>query len=199
MTNPASSIGGVPRKSARVVSDELAPTAAADGGGRLVGFILRSQLMVLLARRAFFTLNREALDSDASFDRLARAEATDAAMRTFHHRHHFGDRGVACSAAAVERLGLSPRETRERVDLRDYMKIAPLAVHAECSAWRAAGYFINAGLRHLPVVDSHNRVVGVLTRRDLVPGFASANDASSDARAERDESRAVAAERPFSP
>ena len=199
VTNPASSIGGVPRKSARVVSDELAPTAAADGGGRLVGFILRSQLMVLLARRAFFTLNREALDSDASFDRLARAEATDAAMRTFHHRHHFGDRGVACSAAAVERLGLSPRETRERVDLRDYMKIAPLAVHAECSAWRAAGYFINAGLRHLPVVDSHNRVIGVLTRRDLVPGFASANDARSDARAERDESRAVAAERPFSP
>jgi CBS domain-containing protein len=120
-------------------------------------------------------------------------------MRTFHHRHHFGDRGVSCSAAAVERLGLSRRETRERVDLRDYMKIAPLAVHAECSAWRAAGYFINAGLRHLPVVDSHNRVVGVLTRRDLVPGFASANDARSDARAERDSSRAARAERPFSP
>jgi chloride channel 7 len=102
-------------------------------------------------------------------------------MRTFHHRHHFGDRGVSCSAAAVERLGLSRREmATSRVDLRDYMKIAPLAVHAECSAWRAAGYFINAGLRHLPVVDLHNRVVGVLTRRDLVPGFASA------ARAERD-------------
>ena len=90
-------------------------------------------------------------------------------------------------------------ETRAVDALASCVKIAPLAVHAECSAWRAAGYFINAGLRHLPVVDSHNRVVGVLTRRDLVPGFASANDASSDARAERDESRAVAAERPFSP
>jgi chloride channel 7 len=199
VTNPASSIGGVPRNIARE-EDELAPTAAADGGGRLIGFILRSQLMTLLARRAFIGSSvASALDSDASFDRLARADATDAAMRTFHHRHHFGDRGVSCSAAAVERLGLSRRETHERVDLRDYMKIAPLAVHAECSAWRAAGYFINAGLRHLPVVDSHNRVVGVLTRRDLVPGFASANDARSDARAERDESRAVAAERPFSP
>lgn len=203
VTNPASSIGGVNigiRNIARE-EDELAPTAAADGGGRLVGFILRSQLMTLLARRAFIGSSvASALDSDGSFDASeSRAEATDAAMRTFHHRHLFGDRGVSCSAAAVERLGLSRRETRERVDLRDYMKIAPLAVHAECSAWRAAGYFINAGLRHLPVVDSHNRVVGVLTRRDLVPGFASANDARSDARAERDESRAERDERPFSP
>jgi len=203
VTNPASSIHrGVPGRNIAREEDELAPTAAADGSsGRLVGFILRSQLMTLLARRAFIGSSvASALDSDASFDRLAAsAEATDAAMRTFHHRHLFGDRGVSCSAAAVERLGLSRRETRERVDLRDYMKIAPLAVHAECSAWRAAGYFINAGLRHLPVVDSHNRVVGVLTRRDLVPGFASANDARSDARAERDESRAERDERPFSP
>ena len=203
VTNPASSTHrGVPGRNIAREEDELAPTAASDGSsGRLVGFILRSQLMTLLARRAFIGSSvASALDSDASFDRLAAsAEATDAAMRTFHHRHLFGDRGVSCSAAAVERLGLSRRETRERVDLRDYMKIAPLAVHAECSAWRAAGYFINAGLRHLPVVDSHNRVVGVLTRRDLVPGFASANDARSDARAERDESRAERDERPFSP
>jgi len=203
VTNPASSTHrGVPGRNIAREEDELAPTAAADGSsGRLVGFILRSQLMTLLARRAFIGSSvASALDSDASNDASeSRAEATDAAMRTFHHRHLFGDRGVSCSAAAVERLGLSRRETRERVDLRDYMKIAPLAVHAECSAWRAAGYFINAGLRHLPVVDSHNRVVGVLTRRDLVPGFASANDARSDARAERDESRAERDERPFSP
>ena len=168
--------------------------------GRLVGFILRSQLMVLLARRAFVSAEALAAETRSRFfpddvallgapsERLenvfsAHVEATDAAMRTFHHRHHFGDRGVSCSAAAVERLGLSRREMRERVDLRDYMKIAPLAVYAECSAWRAAGYFINAGLRHLPVVDLHNRVVGVLTRRDLVPGFASAASAE---RAERD-------------
>ena len=35
---------------------------------------------------------------------------------------------------------------------------------AECSAWRALGYFRSAGLRHLPVVDTCNRVVGMLTR-----------------------------------
>jgi chloride channel 7 len=175
--------------------DEFSDAETNAETGRLVGFILRSQLMVLLARRAFVSAEARADaetrffpdDGDAygaPFERLTNAhvEATDAAMRTFHHRHHFGDRGVSCSAAAVERLGLSRREmATSRVDLRDYMKIAPLAVHAECSAWRAAGYFINAGLRHLPVVDAHNRVVGVLTRRDLVPGFASA------ARAERDD------------
>ena len=187
----------VPDASEETFGNEFSNAETNAETGRLVGFILRSQLMVLLARRAFVSAEARADaetrffpdDGDAygaPFERLTNAfsahvEATDAAMRTFHHRHHFGDRGVSCSAAAVERLGLSRREmATSRVDLRDYMKIAPLAVHAECSAWRAAGYFINAGLRHLPVVDLHNRVVGVLTRRDLVPGFASA------ARAERD-------------
>ena len=183
--------------------DPRSSSSARAREGKLVGFILRSQLMVLLARRAF--VSAETPDPAASLDRLAmrRVEATDAAMRTFHHRHHFGDRAVSCSLAAVERLGLSRREMRERVDLREYMKIAPLAVHAECSAWRAAGYFIGAGLRHLPVVDHHNRVVGVLTRRDLVPGFAvpERSDASSDASADAspESPDGAAGKRPFSP
>ena len=181
-------------------SDEASIAPSAREEGRLVGFVLRSQLMVLLARRAF--VSTESPDFAASSDPesrsaevQARVEATDAAMRTFHHRHHFGDRGMSCSLAAVERLGLSRREMRERLDLREYMKLAPLAVYSNCSAWRAAGYFISAGLRHLPVVDHRNRVVGVLTRRDLIPGFAvpEGSDASSEG------SDAAAEKRPFPP
>ena len=188
----------VPESSDDASIAPIAPSAREEG--RLVGFVLRSQLMVLLARRAF--VSTESPDFAASSDPesrsaevQARVEATDAAMRTFHHRHHFGDRGMSCSLAAVERLGLSRREMRERLDLREYMKLAPLAVYSNCSAWRAAGYFISAGLRHLPVVDHRNRVVGVLTRRDLIPGFAvpEGSDASSEG------SDAAAEKRPFSP
>jgi chloride channel 7 len=140
------------------------------GNGKLVGFILRSQLMVLLARREF--LERFDACDDNSFNvTLDRIDSNDTAMRTFHHRHHFGDRGISSSAEAVRRLGLTTDERSKRIDLWNYMKLAPLAVHAQCSAWRAAGYFRAAGLRHLPVVDFNNRVGGVLTRRDLVPGF----------------------------
>ena len=175
--------------------------------GKLVGFVLRSQLMVLLARREFaenhvswyhdqvvrsdngsdsgdtfveldeehvVAVDEEHVDALSEYETVSpNVLANDAAMRTFHHRHRFGDRGVSCSAEAVQRLGLCPEDYAKHLDLTNYMKIAPLAVQRECSAWRAAGYFRSAGLRHLPVVDVENNVVGVLTRRDLVPGFSS--------------------------
>eukprot|EP00850_Spirogloea_muscicola_P018736 SM000175S03283 [mRNA] locus=s175:20960:28350:- [translate_table: standard] len=53
------------------------------------------------------------------------------------------------------------------LDLRPYMNHAPLAVRKECSAHRAYVIFRNLGLRHLPVVDSEGRVVGIITRKDL--------------------------------
>ena len=49
----------------------------------------------------------------------------------------------------------------------NFMKIAPLTVNERCSVWRAADYLVDVGLRHLPVVDDGNEVVGMLTRGDL--------------------------------
>ncbi len=37
----------------------------------------------------------------------------------------------------------------------------------EASALRAHEIFVSLGLRHLCVVDSHNRVAGIITRKDL--------------------------------
>lgn len=37
----------------------------------------------------------------------------------------------------------------------------------DCSAARAHQVFVNLGLRHLLVVDVHNLVVGMITRKDL--------------------------------
>ena len=155
------------------------PDGEADSGrrsGRLVGVALRSQLMVLLARRAFVGRIgssdddvKSVVDVESESALEAFYDDLDTDMRTFHHRKEFDDRTVACSGEAVVRLGLTDEERAMRLDIANFMKIAPLAVQAECSAWRALGYFRAAGLRHLPVVDVDNRVVGMLTRADLVP------------------------------
>jgi hypothetical protein len=73
------------------------------------------------------------------------------------------------SDEAVARLGLTHAERDMHCDLASFMKIAPLSVQSQCSAWRALGYFRSMGLRHLPVVDETNVVVGMLTRADLIP------------------------------
>lgn len=44
---------------------------------------------------------------------------------------------------------------------------SPLTVRKDCSAARAHQVFVNLGLRHLLVVDVHNHVVGMVTRKDL--------------------------------
>ncbi|CAD7703892.1 unnamed protein product [Ostreobium quekettii] len=53
------------------------------------------------------------------------------------------------------------------MDLRPYMNRAPLTVRQECCAARAYEVFTSLGLRHLCVVNDHNEVAGIITRKDL--------------------------------
>ena len=152
-----------------------ASVAAHHRRGRLVGLVLRSQLIVLLARRALHPA-RGARGERSLVRLLSRPDARDpgandaldAAARTFHHRKTFGDRVAATSPQAVAGVGLTEEERALRVDVGAFMHIAPLAVRDRCAAWRAARYARAAGLRHLPVVDERNVCVGVLTRANLV-------------------------------
>jgi chloride channel 7 len=152
-----------------------ASVAAHHRRGRLVGLVLRSQLIVLLARRALHPA-RGAREERSLVRLLSRPDARDpgandaldAAARTFHHRKTFSDRVAATSPQAVAGVGLTEEERARRVDVGAFMHIAPLAVRDRCAAWRAARYARAAGLRHLPVVDERNVCVGVLTRANLV-------------------------------
>ena len=108
--------------------------------------------MVLLARRAFVGRIgssdddvKSVVDVESESALEAFYDDLDTDMRTFHHRKEFDDRTVACSGEAVVRLGLTDEERAMRLDIANFMKIAPLAVQAECSAWRALGYFRAAG------------------------------------------------------
>lgn len=53
------------------------------------------------------------------------------------------------------------------IDMRPYMNRSPVTIRKECAASRAHQVFVNLNMRHLFVVDVHNNVVGLVTRKDL--------------------------------
>ena len=55
-----------------------------------------------------------------------------------------------------------------QIDLRPYVNRSETAVPADFSAMRTYLVFRTLGLRHLPVVDEQNRVVGMITRKELL-------------------------------
>lgn len=54
------------------------------------------------------------------------------------------------------------------IDLRTYVNRSGVCVPHHFSAMRAFIMFRTLGLRHLPVVDEHNHVVGIVTRKELL-------------------------------
>lgn len=63
----------------------------------------------------------------------------------------------------------------KRVDLRPIMELSPLAVMHTTPLPRIHRLFHLLGLRHLYVTDTRNQVVGVITRKDLLPEVLEAN------------------------
>jgi len=48
------------------------------------------------------------------------------------------------------------------------MNRSPFSVHNDFYGVYAFRLFRSMGLRHLPIVDDHNNVVGIITRKDLL-------------------------------
>ena len=63
--------------------------------------------------------------------------------------------GLHMDSAAVEQL----------IDLRPYMNTSPTPIPETFSLDRAYRMFTQLGLRHLVVVDPHNHVKGIVTRK----------------------------------
>ncbi|WIA10530.1 hypothetical protein OEZ86_000660 [Tetradesmus obliquus] len=77
---------------------------------------------------------------------------------------------VAIQNAADWEIDLAPGLLSQVVDLSPYVNSSALKVQETMSLQRAYILFRNMGLRHLVVVDEHNRVRGIVTRKDLL-GF----------------------------
>ncbi|CAB4016359.1 H(+) Cl(-) exchange transporter 7-like, partial [Paramuricea clavata] len=114
--------------------------------GAFRGLILRSQLIVLLKHKVFFESGKEA----------AKHQLTMKDFRDAYPRFQ-----------PVRTIRVSPLERECCLDLRPFMNVMPYTVHEESSISRVFHLFRAIGLRHLIVVDHHNQVVGIVTRKDL--------------------------------
>jgi len=129
------------------------PVVAGEAG-KLCGFILRSQLRMIL-RRKLFALPLENLSGSAM--EIASRPASQASFEP----------DIACHEADL--IGqLTDRELRMEVNIVRIMNQGPHVVQEACPVSRAYTLFMSIGLRHLVVVNTEGCVRGVITRKDLV-------------------------------
>ncbi|XP_028843575.1 H(+)/Cl(-) exchange transporter 7 [Denticeps clupeoides] len=122
-------------------------SAASDEPGKLCGLILRSQLIVLLKHKVFVERARSRL----SQRKLQLKDFRDAYPRF----------------PPIQSIHVSQDERECMMDLTEFMNPTPYTVPQETSLPRVFKLFRALGLRHLAVVDDENRVVGLVTRKDL--------------------------------
>ncbi|XP_041086744.1 H(+)/Cl(-) exchange transporter 7-like [Polyodon spathula] len=115
--------------------------------GRLCGLILRSQLIVLLKHKVFV----ERAHSSLIQRKLQMKDFRDAYPRF----------------PPIQSIHVSQDERECMMDLSEFMNPTPYTVPQETSLPRVFKLFRALGLRHLVVVDEENRVVGLVTRKDL--------------------------------
>eukprot|EP01065_Artemidia_motanka_P008666 TRINITY_DN14364_c0_g1_i1.p1 TRINITY_DN14364_c0_g1~~TRINITY_DN14364_c0_g1_i1.p1 ORF type:complete len:991 (+),score=152.67 TRINITY_DN14364_c0_g1_i1:47-2974(+) len=79
---------------------------------------------------------------------------------------HTGEDGVnLCTPPA-----LPERAYKRQVDLTEHIDTSALSVSCATSLQTVYDLFVSVALRHLVVVDNENRVCGMITRKDLLPG-----------------------------
>ncbi|KAM9843006.1 H(+)/Cl(-) exchange transporter 7 [Aulostomus maculatus] len=121
--------------------------AGGDEPAKLCGLILRSQLIVLLKHKVFVELARSRL----SQRKLQLKDFRDAYPRF----------------PPIQSIHVSQDERECMMDLSEFMNPTPYTVPQETSLPRVFKLVRALGLRHLVVVDDENRVVGLVTRKDL--------------------------------
>ena len=139
--------------------------AAANGEGDvLVGIITRDHLTVVLMHAALAQSN-QASTTELSYDMLlGRVDLKGQEIAQAH----------ANAGAEGEREmkllenGQAGGLPQSEIDLRPYVNRSDISVPAHFSAMRAYILFRTLGLRHMPVVDELNRVVGLITRKELL-------------------------------
>ena len=68
----------------------------------------------------------------------------------------------------ISSIVLSEPEKEQWLDVRPYMDASYYVIKQSASVMRAHRHFRNMGMRHLVVIDGENKVVGIITRKDLL-------------------------------
>lgn len=129
------------------VVDSYDPSAS-DIFGTLHGLVTRSQLIVLLQHKAYLVQET----NEWSHQPLL-------CLKDFRRAYP--------RYAVIDDLQIDADERDYELDLTPFMNPAPYSVSDQTSMPRIFKLFRGLGLRHLVVVNRHNQVAGIVTRKDL--------------------------------
>ncbi|EEB16605.1 Chloride channel protein, putative [Pediculus humanus corporis] len=130
-----------------VNKDEESDNGRIKSNGRYRGLILRSQLIVLLNNKVFNENN----------DNVNFLEKINLKIFRNAYPRYMG----------LDKLKFSEKEMNYHIDLRPYMNPSSYTVLHSASLPKVFRLFRTLGLRHLPVVSDRNKVIGMVTRKDL--------------------------------
>jgi len=136
------------------------PIVDTASGGTLYGTASDNMLCTLLQRRAFG--NPDILDDYDACEtlgprRLSPLVQWDTIERAYPRYPTIAD------------VDMRPIDRNCWLDLRPYANTAPYTVNETASIQRTYRLFRTLGLRFLVVTNHHNQVVGIITRKDLLP------------------------------
>jgi len=138
------------------------PVLASGGRSTVLGIIRRDQLKTILMKKQFAHRPASphlAMPSNAGMQHQAPPLTADDFLRPWIETNL--DEIIA---------DLSPEQKAMYVNLRPYVNEAALVTLQNSSLRRTADLFRSMGLRHLLVIDSCPRVVGMITRKDILYG-----------------------------
>ncbi|KAL0110500.1 hypothetical protein PUN28_013839 [Cardiocondyla obscurior] len=113
--------------------------------GRLRGLILRSQLIVLLKNKVF-----------NEYEEFWEKPLSVKMFRNEYPRY-----------PTIDQVAISDEEKTYTIDLRHFMNPSPYTIQHSATLPRTFRLFRALGLRHVPVVNDTNEVIGIITRKDV--------------------------------
>lgn len=128
---------------------------ARSGETLVIGLILRSHLLVLLQSKVDF--QHSPLPYDSRGDLLP-------------IRHNLSEfvKPVSSKGISLHDIHFTPDDLEMYIDLAPFLNPSPYVVPEDMSLTKVYNLFRQLGLRHLLVVPRPSRVVGVITRKDLI-------------------------------
>ncbi|KAM3356242.1 chloride channel protein CLC-d isoform X1 [Capsicum galapagoense] len=121
----------------------------------VIGLILRSHLLVLLQSKVDF--QHSPLPYDSRGDLLP-------------IRHNLNEfvKPVSTKGISLRDIHLTPDDVEMYIDLAPFLNPSPYVVPEDMSLTKVYNLFRQLGLRHLLVVPRPARVIGMITRKDLI-------------------------------
>ncbi|KAG4160802.1 hypothetical protein ERO13_D01G021500v2 [Gossypium hirsutum] len=126
-----------------------------DGEPLVIGLMLRSHLLVLLQSKIGFQHSPLPSHSRSGSGAI---------------RHNFSEfaKPVSSKGISIDDIYLSSEDLEMYIDLAPFLNPSPYVVPEDMSLTKVYNLFRQLGLRHIFVVPRASRVIGVITRKDLL-------------------------------